>query len=448
MSLTSNEKTNTNEVTLGIHIDAEVFAAACDKQWNKRKKSISVPGFRKGHAPRQLVEKIYGEGVFYNDALDDVFPDVYDEALKESGIDAVDSPRDFDIGTISTSEGVDLTCKVTVKPVIEIESYKGIEAPKAKVEVTDEEVDAEIKRRLEDDARMIDVDDRPVQDGDIVTIDYAGTKDGVAFDGGTAENQELAIGSGSFIPGFEEQIIGHSVGEEFDIDVTFPEEYHEESLKGAAAVFHIKLHGIKVKELPEADDEYAKDKDFDTFAEYKEDVRANMLKAREDRADADYRNTLLDRIADTVDAEIPDVMVDREIDGMLNDMDYRLRQQGMDLARYMQYTGADEATLRDMYADQAEKRVLVNLIIEKVAELEGVEVTEEDLAEEYKKVAEAYNLDEEKVKSLIAEDTLKEDIRARKAIDVIAENGVPTEPEEPEVEETAGEADEADADEE
>ena len=432
MSLTSNEKTGTNEVTLGIHIDAKVFSDACDKQWNKQKKSITVPGFRKGHAPRQLVEKMYGEGVFYNDALEDCFPDVYDEALKESGIDAVDSPRDFDIGEISPENGVDLTCKVTVKPEIVIESYKGIEAPKAKVELTDEEVDAEIERRLEDDARMVDVDDRAVQDGDIVHLDYKGLKDGVAFDGGTAENQELRIGSGTFIPGFEEQLIGHNIGEEFDIDVTFPEDYHEESLKGAPVVFQIKINSITVKELPALDDEYAKDKDFDTFAEYKEDVRAKMLKDREDRAEADYKNALLDRIADSVDVEIPDVMIEREINNMLNDFDYNLRSQGMDLETYLKYTGMDEDTVRDIYRDNAEKRVIVDLVVEKVAELEGIEVTDEDLADEYKKVAEAYGIDEERVKKLVAEDTLREDIKARKAINIIAENGIPTEPEEPE----------------
>ena len=440
MSLTSNEKTGTNEVTLGIHIDAEVFNAACDKQWNKQKKSISVPGFRKGHAPRQLVEKIYGEGVFYNDALEDCFPDVYDAALKESGIDAVDSPRDFDIGEISKENGVDLTCKVTVKPVIELESYKGIEAPRAKVELTDEEVDKEIRRRLEDDARIVDVDDRPVADGDTVRIDYQGLKDGVAFDGGTAENQELNIGSGTFIPGFEEQIIGHSIGEEFDIDVTFPEDYHEESLKGAPVVFKIKLHSITVKELPELDDEYAKDKDFDTFAEYKDDVRAKMLKEREDRAEGDYRNALLDKIADSVDVEIPDVMIDREINNMLNDFDYNLRSQGMDLDSYMKYTGMDVETIKDIYRDRAERRVIVDLAVEKIAELEGIEVTDEDLADEYKKVAEAYGIDEEKVKKFVAEETLREDIKARKAIDIVAQNGIPTELVEPE---EAADADDA-----
>ena len=285
MSLKSCEKTGTNEVTIELSISAEAFADANTKAYNKVKKNISVPGFRKGKAPKAFIEKYYGEGVFYDDALEIAFPDAFEAAVAEAGIDPVDNPFDFDIKSVG-KDGVELSCKVTVKPEIELGEYKGLKAEKEVVAVTAEEVEAEINRKLDDNARIVEVDDRAVANGDIVTIDYEGFNDGVAFDGGKSEEFDLTIGSGQFIPGFEEKIIGHNIGEEFDIDVTFPEEYHAEDLAGKPVVFKIKLHGIKVRELPELDDEFIKDiSEFDTVDELKADIEKKMTEAKQRNAD-------------------------------------------------------------------------------------------------------------------------------------------------------------------
>ena len=428
MSLKSCEKTGTNEVTIELTIDAEAFKEAGVKAYNQSKSKISVPGFRKGKAPKAFIEKYYGESVFYEDALDIAFPDAYEAAVAEAGIDAVSNPFDFDIKSIG-KEGVELVCKVTVKPEIEIGEYKGIKAEKEAVAVTAEEVDARLKAKQEDGARIVDVDDRAVVDGDITTIDYEGFNDGVAFDGGKAEDFDLTIGSGQFIPGFEDQIIGHSIGEEFDINVSFPEEYHAEELAGKPVVFKIKLKGIKVKELPELDDEFAKDiSEFDTLDELKADIEKKLTEDKQANADKAFESNVLDAVSDSVKGEIPDCMVEKAIDDMISDMDYRLQMQGLNFKTYIQYCGMDEAQVRETYKERATKDVKLMLALEKIVALESIEATEEDIDAEYQKVADAYGMKLEDVKNVLPEKTVKGDIVNKKAVDLIIANAKATKP--------------------
>lgn len=428
MSLKSCEKTGTNEVTIELSISAEAFADANVKAYNKVKKNITVPGFRKGKAPKAFIEKYYGEGVFYDDALEIAFPDAYEAAVEEAGIDPVDNPFDFDIKSVG-KDGVELSCKVTVKPEIELGEYKGLKAEKEVVAVTAEEVEAELKRKQDDNARIVDVDDRAVADGDIVTIDYEGFNDGVAFDGGKAEEFDLTIGSGQFIPGFEEKIIGHNIGEEFDIDVTFPEEYHAEDLAGKPVVFKIKLHGIKVRDLPELDDEFVKDiSEFDTLDELKADIEKNMTEAKQSNADRAFESKLLDIVAESVKGEIPECMIEKAIDDMIQDMDYRLRMQGLDFKTYLMYTGMDEKAIREQYKEQAEKDVKLMLAIEKIVATEGLDATEEEINAHYQKFADGYGMDIEEIKKVVSEKTAKNDITSRKAIDLIVDNAKATKP--------------------
>ena len=428
MSLKSCEKTGTNEVTIELSISAEAFADANVKAYNKVKKNITVPGFRKGKAPKAFIEKYYGEGVFYDDALEIAFPEAYEAAVEEAGIDPVDNPFDFDIKSVG-KDGVELTCKVTVKPEITVGEYKGLKAEKEVVAVTAEEVEAELKKKQDDNARIVDVDDRAVENGDIVTIDYEGFNDGVAFDGGKAEEFDLTIGSGQFIPGFEEKIIGHNIGEEFDIDVTFPEEYHAEDLAGKPVVFKIKLHGIKVRELPELDDEFVKDiSEFDTLDELKADLEKNMTEAKQANADREFEGKLLDMVAESVEGEIPECMIEKAIDDMIQDMDYRLRMQGLDFKTYLMYTGMDEKVVREQYKDQAAKDVKLMLAIEKIVATEGLDATEEEINAHYQKFADGYGMAIEEIKKVVSEKTAKNDITSRKAIDLIVDSAKATKP--------------------
>ncbi|MBR3869177.1 MAG: trigger factor [Clostridia bacterium] len=428
MSLKSCEKTGTNEVTIELSISAEAFADANVKAYNKVKKNITVPGFRKGKAPKAFIEKYYGEGVFYDDALEIAFPEAYEAAVEEAGIDPVDNPFDFDIKSVG-KDGVELSCKVTVKPEIELGEYKGLKAEKEAVAVTAEEVEAELKKKQDDNARIVDVDDRAVADGDIVTIDYEGFNDGVAFDGGKAEEFDLTIGSGQFIPGFEEKIIGHNIGEEFDIDVTFPEEYHAEDLAGKPVVFKIKLHGIKVRELPELDDEFVKDiSEFDTLDELKADIEKNMTEAKQANADRAFESKLLDMVAESVKGEIPECMIEKAIDDMIQDMDYRLRMQGLDFKTYLMYTGMDEKVVREQYKEQAAKDVKLMLAIEKIVATEGLDATEEEINAHYQKFADGYGMAIEEIKKVVSEKTAKNDITSRKAIDLIVDSAKATKP--------------------
>lgn len=423
MSLKSAEKTGTNEYTLELSVDAESFEAAVNKAYHKNKGKIDVPGFRKGKAPRAFIEKIYGENVFYDDALEIVFPDEYEAAVSEAAIDAVGSPFDFEIKSMG-KDGADIVCKVTVKPVIELEGYKGLSAVKEKTEVTAEEVEADLKRKLESNAREITVEGRPVQNGDIAVIDFDGSVDGVHFDGGKSENYDLEIGSGSFIPGFEEQIIGHNAGDEFDVNVKFPEEYAAE-LAGKDAVFAIKLHSIKTKQLPEADDEFAKDvSEFDTLAELKADIEKALKERKEQSASRNFESTVLDNLAGLVNAEIPEVMVEKETENMISEFEYRISSQGINIKTYLSYLGMDMDSFKASYKERAEKEVKITLALEKIAELENIEVAAEDVDAEYAKLAETYNVDAETVKKAVLPENIIKSLKAQKATAVVIDNAV------------------------
>lgn len=423
MSLKSAEKTATNEYTLEISIDAASFDAAVNKVYNREKNKINVPGFRKGKAPRAFIEKMYGKAVFYDDALDLAFPDVYTAAIDEAGISPVDQPRDFEIKSIG-EEGVELTCKVTVKPEITVEGYKGISAPKAAVEVTAEEVEAEFNTKLEANARITPVEDRASKMGDITVIDFEGFVDGVAFEGGKGEEYELTLGSGSFIPGFEEQVAGKNIGEEFDVNVTFPTEYTPE-LAGKEAVFKCKLHSIKEKVLPVADDEFAKDvSEFDTIAELKADIEKTLLETKEKNAQRDFENAVFEKLADLVEGEIPEVMYEKQLDDMVNEFSYRIQSQGISLDMYLQYLGMDMDALKENYRPAATREVKISLALEKIAAIENIEVSDEEVEAEFAKMAEMYGVDAETVRKAVAADTVAKELKARKANAVITDNAV------------------------
>lgn len=421
--LKSAEKTGTNEFTVAISISAEDFEKAVNKAYNKEKGNINVPGFRKGKAPRAIIEKRFGEGVFYDDALDIAFPEAYESAVEEAGIEPVDNPFDFDIEEIGKN-GVELVCKVIVKPEVKIENYKGLSAVKTPVDVSDDEVNAEINRKLEQNARFIPVEDRNVGNGDIAVIDFEGFVDGEAFDGGKAEEYELEIGSGSFIPGFEEQIIGHAINDEFDVNVNFPEDYAE-NLAGKAAVFKIKLHAIKAKELPVADDEFVKDvSEFDTLDEYKADIRKNLEEQKKTASERNFENEIFDKLAAILEAEIPEAMIRRTTDNMVSEFKYNVESQGIPFEQYLGYLGMSVDSLKETYKERAEKEVKIELALEKIAELENIEVSDEEVEAEYGKMAEKYGVDVDTVKSAIMADTVKKELKARKASAVVTESAV------------------------
>lgn len=424
MSLTSSKEIEKNLYELKFTVDAETFGAAVTKVYKKQAKNITVPGFRRGKAPRSIIEKMYGKGVFYEDAINEVLPDAYAEALKESGIEAVSRPE-FDIESVDDASGVVLVAKVYVKPEVKIDGYKGIELKKTVEKVTDTEVGAELDRVRERNARMTDVEDRSAAMGDTANIDYEGFVDGKAFDGGKAEGSDLVLGSGQFIPGFEDQIVGHAIGDEFDVNVKFPEEYHAEELAGKDAVFKVKLNGLKLKELPALDDEFARDvSDFDTLAEYEADVKAKLQKNKDDAAEAAMENQLIDAVIEKLDADIPEAMFVAETENFVRDYDTRLRMQGLDLNTYFKYTGLDLDTLRAQMRPQAEKQVKTRLALEKIAELENISASEEEIEAEYKRLAEAYNMEADKIKESIEADALAEDIKVKKAVDFLKDAAV------------------------
>jgi trigger factor len=425
--LKSSEKTGTNEYTLVITVSAEDFNAAVNKVYNKQKNSINVPGFRKGKAPRAFIEKIYGEGVFYDDAINECFPAAYDAAVEESGIDPVDQPRDFDLKHVG-KDGIEIECKVTVHPEINVVGYKGIEAEKPNAEVTDEDVEKDLKAKQEANAREISVEDRAAKEGDITTIDFEGFTDGVAFEGGKGEDYDLELGSGSFIPGFEEQIVGHNAGDAFDVNVTFPEEYAEE-LAGKDAVFKVTVKAIKEKQLPELDDEFVKDvSEFDTLDELRADIRKTLTEQKEKSAKSTFENAVYDKLSELVDGEIPDVMYDKAVDNMISEFRYNIESQGMPFDKYIAAIGMTEDSIRNMYRPRAEKDVKIELALAKIAALEGIEATEEDIAAEYDKMAERYGVKAEDVKAAVSEERITAQIKSNKASELVLEAAVATAP--------------------
>ncbi len=423
MSLKSVTSPETNVSVLEITIDGEQFAAAVTKAYNKKKNNLTVPGFRKGKAPRSIVEKMYGTGYFYDDALNELVPAAYEAALTESGLKVVSSPE-YEVTSIDEN-GVCFTAKVYTKPEVSIDGYKGITVTRKEEPVTDDAVDAEIKKVQERNARTEEINDRPAALGDTVAIDYEGFKDGVAFDGGKADGYSLELGSGSFIPGFEDAIVGHSVGESFDIEVTFPEDYHAEELKGAAVTFKINLHGITAKLLPELDDDFAKDvSEFDTFDEYKADVKAKLEADAAKKADGEVESQLIDALTEKLVAEIPEPMFVAETENFVRDYDNRLRMQGLKLDDYLKYTGMTLDDIRAQMRPRAESQVKTRLALEKIAELESVAVSDEEIEAECAKLAEAYHMEVEKVKSLVDPADIRTDLSVQKAVQIVKDNAV------------------------
>ncbi len=423
MSLIKSEKTEKSVYTLEFSVEKDVFDKAVNNAYRKQVGKIAVPGFRKGKAPRSVIEKMYGKGFFYEDAINEVLPDAFDAALKESKLDMVGQPE-FDVVSIDEN-GVVMTAKVAVKPKAKIEGYFGIETEKKVAEVTDEEVENEINTIRERNSREIDVTDGESVMGDVCTIDYEGFVDGVAFEGGKGNDYPLKLGSGNFIPGFEEQVAGHKLEEAFDVNVTFPEEYHAKELAGKAAVFKTVIHKIKHIELPELDDDFAKDvSEFDTMAEYREDIKAKIAKRHEDEADRKFEDAILDVLIEKLVADIPEQMYVAETENFVRDYDNSLRMQGLDLKTYFQYTGMTLDALREQMRPQAEKQVKLRLALEAVAKAEKIKVTKADIEEEIKRIADAYQMEVDKVREMIPSDSVAEDMKVKKAMDLIKENAI------------------------
>ena len=417
------KKEAANAYELTVSVDGEIFEKAINKVYKKQVKKINIPGFRKGKAPRHIIERMYGTEVFYDDAMQECYPDALYEAAKEQGLEivAVEKLEAIEAG----KDGFTFKTDIIVKPTLTVDGYKGFEIEKKSTEVTDERVDEEIEKVRDRNSRMVTVEDRAAEIGDTVVFDFEGFTDGVPFEGGKAENYSLALGSGNFIPGFEEQLVGHSTGEEFSINVTFPEEYQAEELKGKDAEFKINLHEIKTKELPEVDDEFVKDvSDKETLDEYKVQLRAEIAKRLADEAEKDVDNQISEKLIALATDEIPEAMYDNQASDMVRDFDMRLRSQGMDLNTYMQYMGTDVNGLKAMYKDEAEKRVKLRLVLEAIAAQENIEVTEEVLDAEYGKMAEAYKMDVEKVKAAVPADSLTEDLKVQKALELVKNNAV------------------------
>ena len=392
------EKTEKNSVKLTIEIDAEEFDKSMQKAYLKNRKHITIPGFRKGRAPRKLIEQFYGEAIFYEDAANDIIFSTYDDAVKDTGIEPVSQPE-IDIVQIGDGQNFIYSADVTVKPEVELGEYKGIEIEKVEYNVTDDDVEDKISQIREENARLISIEDRPVQEGDRVTLDYKGMIDGEAFEGGSAENASLEIGSDTFIPGFEEQLLGMNIGDEKEINVTFPADYHVEELKGKEAMFKVNLKDIKEKELPELDDEFAKDvSEFDTLDEYKADVKEKLEELAQNNMKAEMENNLLQKIVENANVDIPDPMIDSEIDRQINELDFTLRYQGLSLEQYLTFTGTSMDDIRSQYRDQAYNTVKLGLVLEKIGEVEEIEVDDDDLEKEFERLSEQYGRDVEDIK--------------------------------------------------
>lgn len=420
--LKSANKTETNIYTLEVSVSGEDFNKAILQAYNKQKNKIQLPGFRKGKAPLKMIEKFYGEGVFYEDALDIVYPGVVGDAIKEAGIEPVAAPHDLDVTKIG-KDGVEMTMKVTVKPEISIDNYKGIEADKGDASVCADDVKKELASMQERNARVVTVDDRKAKKNDIAVIDFEGFVDGVAFDGGKGENYELTLGSGQFIPGFEEKIIGHKTGDEFDVNVTFPTEYTPE-LAGKEAVFKVVLHEIKMKELPTLDDDFAKDVDdeVDTLAELKKKIKAELSDKKKEDVEKDFESAVLEKVVDLVEGEIPEVMYDNKLEDDVKDYENRLAQQGIPLDTYLQYMGMDRDKFKESMRDNAVKQVKLQLAVEKIAELEKIEATDEEAEAQLKEMADMYQLDVEQVKKWVNIEDVKKDVVGKKTVDFLVAN--------------------------
>ena len=425
MNLKSANKIDTNKYEVIVEVEADVFNTEVNKVYRREVKKINIPGFRKGKAPRAIIEKMYGESVFYEDAIQNLYPGALADAAEEAKLDIV-GVEDISVDEAG-KQGFTFKAVVFVSPEdVDINGYEGIKVEAKSTEVTDELVNEEIEKVRDRNSRLITVEDRPVKDGDIAVIDFEGFVDGEAFEGGKAESFNLTIGSGQFIPGFEEQIIGKSTGDEFTIDVTFPEEYQAAELAGKASQFKIKLHEIKEKELPEVDDEFVKDvSDKETVEEYREEIKGDLAEKLQKEADSDAERQIIEKLCELLEAEIPEVMYENKKNDMLRDFDMQLRSQGLDLKTYLQYVGMSADDVKEGYKEQAEQRVKLRLALEKIAEKEGfTDVTDEELEAEYTKLADAYKMEADKVKEAISAEALRKDIAVEKAMDFVKESAI------------------------
>ncbi len=428
MSLKACKNVGTNRYELEIVVDGERFREAIKAAYQKNAKNISIPGFRKGKAPFTFVEKYYGSEVFFEDALDLIYAEVVEEAINESGLNVINDKMDFDMVSISKEDGVDFKVTLTTYPEIEIGKYKGLKAEKVIAKVAKSEVDAQIKAMAERNARMVEVTDRAAAMGDTVTIDFEGFCDGVAFDGGKAEGHALELGSGQFIPGFEDQIVDKNIGDEFDVNVTFPTEYGAENLAGKDATFKCKLHEIKVRELPEIDDEFAKDvSEFDTLKELRADIKAKALERKQKAAEEEVENDLVEQIVSSIKGEIPEAMFENRLNQSVEEFAYRLQAQGLDLDTYLKYTNATIDEFKNSFRPQAEGQVKFRLALEKIVELEKIEATEEDINAQIEKLAEQYGMEADKIRAAVPTEEIAKDLAVGKAIDFIKENAEITE---------------------
>lgn len=422
MSVTKNEKLEHSEVKIEFTIEKAAFDAAVTKVFKKKSKDIVIDGFRKGKAPRSVVERMYGKGVFYEDALDELLPEVYPAAVKEAGLNVVGQPK---IDVVSMEGDIVLSAVVAVKPEATVENYIGIETERKVESTTDEEVDNEIKTVQNRNSRESDVTDRAAENGDVAKIDYEGFVDGTAFEGGKGKDYDLTLGKGQFIPGFEEQIVGKNAGDEFDVNVTFPEDYHAKELAGKVAIFKVKLNGIKKVELPALDDDFAKDvSEFDTFAAYRDDVKAKITKRHENVANKVFEEKLCDALIERLTADIPETMFAAEAENMLRDTDNRLRMQGMDLNTYFKYTGMTLEKMREQFRPDAERHVKVRLALEAIANEEKIEVNAEEIQTEIDNIAKAYQMEADKVKEMVPEDGIVEDLKVQKAMELVKAKAV------------------------
>lgn len=419
-----------NMAKLTIEVEAAEFDAACKKVYNKKKGSYNLPGFRKGKVPMNMLEKTYGPGIFYEDAANEIMPKAYADALEETKLDVVSAPE-VDVTQIGKGQNFIFTVSVAVRPEVTLGEYKGLEVEKETVEVADAEVEAELRKAQEQNAREITIEDRPVKEGDIITLNYAGTIDGVPFDGGTAESQKLEIGSHSFIDTFEDQLVGMNIGDEKDVEVTFPEEYHEASLSGKPATFHVKVLGITEKQLPEIDDDFAQDTtEFDSLEEYKADIRAKLLSDKEEQAVNAMENALVDKAVENAQMDIPDAMIDSQVDQMIQEFQQRVSYQGISFEQYLQFTGQSLDAMKESMRPEAVRRIQSSLVLEAIVAAENIEATEEDLDKEFERMASMYQMEKDQIASFMGDaekENMKKDIAIQKAVEFLREQAVVTE---------------------
>ena len=425
MNLKSSKKVDVNRYELEVKISAEDFNKELSSIYQRNIKKIVVPGFRKGKAPKAFVEKYYGENVFFEDALNNLYPDAIEKAVEEAKLDIVEDKIDLEVEKMSKEDGVVFKAKITVMPEVEIDNYKGIEVSKKEVKVEDEDVEKELKSVQERNGRLVTVSDRAAQLGDSVVIDFEGFMDGKAFEGGKGDNFTLELGKKQFIEGFEDQIVGHNAGEEFEINVKFPEDYHAKNYAGKDATFKIKLHEIKMHELPELDDEFVKDvSEFDTLDEYKKDIKAKLLERKEKQAKDEKEGEMIEKLISLVKAEIPEALIKNKLRDLVRDFDYRMQSQGLKLADYLKYTGSKIEDLENNFRPQAESQVKLQLALKKIAEIENLIPTEEDIEKEYNKISEFYKMELDKVKNIVPVKDVEKDILSNKALEIVRENSV------------------------